>query len=489
MGSISVLTNIFNERPAARVEGNVAYLLVIDDDMLICQSLAGLLEPLGHSLKCCQTLYEGLNEAHAFPFDVVFLDIKMPDGNGLNFLPEFRQAPGAPEVIIMTGFGDPDGAELAIKNGAWDYILKPPSVNSIILPLQRALQFRDEKQKAQEHQLILRCDGIIGRSSAMQACFELLGKAALSDANVLISGETGTGKELFARAVHQNSSRASHNFVVVDCAAIPANLVESILFGYKKGAFTGADKDFDGLILRADGGTLFLDEVGELPLPLQKAFLRVLQDRHFRPLGGKKEIASNFRLVAATNRDLEHRMRTGDFREDLLFRLRTLTIHLPPLRERKGDLGELARNFLARSCERYGLEPKGITPEFLEALNNYEWPGNVRELGHTLEEAVISARQEPTLFTTHLPEHIRIHLARRKLSDSQGRPGPSPMPDSEATFKSYRDARLENLKKFEFQYLQQLITHTGGNVKEACQLSQLSKTRLYDLLKKYRLLR
>jgi len=467
----------------------LAHLLVIDDDPAICQSLLGLLQSLGHSVRCSHTLREGLNEAHAFPFDVVFLDIKMPDGNGLAFLPEFRQAPAAPEVIIMTGFGDPDGAELAIKNGAWDYILKPPSVNAITLPVQRALQFRDEKQKAQEHQLILRCDGIIGSSSVMQACFELLGKAALSDANVLISGETGTGKELFARAVHQNSSRASHNFVVVDCAAIPANLVESMLFGYKRGAFTGADKDFDGLILRADGGTLFLDEVGELPLTLQKAFLRVLQDRRFRPLGGKQEVASNFRLVAASNRDLGQMVQKGDFREDLLFRLRTLTIHLPPLRERKGDIGELARNFLARSCERYGLEPKGITPEFLEALNIYDWPGNVRELGHTLEEAVISSRQEPTLFNTHLPEHIRIHLARSKLSTNQGRPESSPRPDSETTFKSYREARLEDLKEFEFQYLQKLMDHTGGNVKEACRLSQLSKTRLYDLLKKYRLLR
>jgi two-component system NtrC family response regulator len=280
---------------------------------------------------------------------VIFLDVRLPDGNGLENLTTFREQPSTPEVIIMTGVGDPDGAELAVKGGAWDYIQKPFSKQEIVLLLHRALDYREKS--AQKIPVILKREHIIGSSSRLQAHLDLLAQAANTDTNVLISGESGTGKELFARAIHQNSVRAGKKFVVVDCTALPENLVESVLFGHKKGAFTGADRTENGLFKYADGGTLFLDEVGELPLSIQKKFLRVLQEHRFRLVGSQQEISSDFRVVAATNRDLEQMVETGDFRQDLLYRLRAFTIELSPLRERFSDTRELTIHHISRICE------------------------------------------------------------------------------------------------------------------------------------------
>jgi len=248
-------------------------ILIIDDDKTICEMLSSLIQSMGYDVTYSLTLKSGLEEASAGAFGVVFLDVRMPDGNGLDMLHEIRQVPSSPEVIIMTGQGDPDGAALAIKSGAWDYLEKPSSIEEMTLPLVRALQYREEK-KARMPKMALKREGIVGSSPQLAACLDLVAQAANSDANVLIEGETGTGKELFARAIHENSSRANGNFVVVDCTALPETLVESVLFGHKKGSFTGADKTQDGLIKQADGGTVFLDEVGELPLSAQKTFLR-----------------------------------------------------------------------------------------------------------------------------------------------------------------------------------------------------------------------
>jgi two-component system NtrC family response regulator len=223
---------------------------------------------MGHEALYASNLQRGVETTYSQTVDVVFLDVKLPDGNGLEMLPRVQAAPSLPEVIIMTGFGDPDGAELAIRHGAWDYIQKPSTVEAMTLSLTRALQYREEK-KASKSFLTLRREGIVGNSPKMKTCLDLLARVANSDANVLITGETGTGKELFAWAIHDNSGRARKNFVVVDCAALPENLVESILFGHEKGSYTGADKAQEGLILQANGGTLFLDEVGELPLAIQ----------------------------------------------------------------------------------------------------------------------------------------------------------------------------------------------------------------------------
>jgi two-component system NtrC family response regulator len=467
----------------------MAHLLIIDDDEMMCDMLSTMVSHMGHEVTCANTLQDGLQESLSGNFDVVFLDVRMPDGSGLDVLPRIREAPSSPEVIIVTGFGDPDGAELAIKNGAWDYIEKPSSIKAMTLPLVRALQYREEKQ-ARKPPIALNREGIVGNSPQMKACINLVAHAANSDAHVLITGETGTGKELFAYAIHNNSPRADKNFVVVDCAALPENLVESMLFGHERGAFTGADRAQDGLIKQADGGTLFLDEVGELPLSTQSSFLRVLQERRFRPIGGKQEIASNFRLVVATNRDLEGMVKQGQFRKELLFRLRSFSIELPPLREHPDDIKELVLYYTAQICERYGTETKGFSPEFFEALFSYDWPGNIRELVNTMERTIAAARQDPILFPKHLPPHIRIDVAKTSLRKeapvgSSQRGDVAPLRE----LPPLRDFRENALSEVEQNYLHNLMSLTGGNIKEACKISGLSRPRLYALLKKYHMSR
>jgi two-component system NtrC family response regulator len=332
----------------------LAKVLIIDDDEIMSAMLTEMVSRMGHDASKALTLQDGLNKVLEGGVDVVFLDIRLPDGNGLDALPLIRKAPSSPEVIILTGFGDPDGAELAMRNEVWDYLQKPSSVKDMTLTLSRAIQYRDEK-KSHKPPLVLKREGIMGGSPQMEAVMNLLAQAASNEANVLITGATGTGKELFAWAIHNNSRRAERNFVVVDCTALPETLVESILFGHEKGAFTGADKMRDGLVKQAHGGTLFLDEVGELPLTIQKSFLRVLQDHSFRPIGGKDIIESDFRLIAATNRDLGRMAAEGMFREDLLFRIRTLNIDLPPLRNRLADIVDLTKFYIAKFCNRYGI--------------------------------------------------------------------------------------------------------------------------------------
>lgn len=468
----------------------MASILIIDDDNLMCDTMVRLVTKLGHETLCAQTLKDGLALVAGNRVDVVFLDVRMPDGNGLDALPAVEASPSAPEVIIMTGFGDPNGAELAIKSGAWDYIEKSASVKEISLSLERALQYRQQKTAVAKTRTVaaLKRQQIIGSSPKLCACLDLVAQAAGSDLNVLITGETGTGKELFARAVHDNSLRARGNFVVVDCTALPETLVESLLFGHEKGTFTGAEKSREGLIRQAHCGTLFLDEVGELPLSLQKSFLRVLQEHRFRPLGGSHEVDSDFRLVAATNRNLEQMVAQGQFREDLLFRLRSYVIELPPLRERPEDIQELARHYADRFCERYGLPPKGFSPEFLNTLLNYSWPGNVREFVHTMERVLASARFEPTLFTKHLPTGIRVEVARNGIDQEPALNLASSgnFVQSLPTLNDYRETVYQEAEK---NYLCDLLVRVEHNMRDACRISGLSQSRLYALLKKHEITR
>ena len=454
----------------------VGNVLVVDDDELICDLLTEVVEGLGHHAKCAYTLAIALEEASSKPYDVVFLDINLPDGSGLDILSRIRQAISAPEVIIITGLGDPDGAEIAIRNGAWDYIQKSSSIKEITLAFIRALQYREEK-KARAPLSVLKTGGIVGGSEEIISCLDIMAQAATGDASVLITGETGTGKELFARAIHENSSRARQNFVVVDCTALPETLVESVLFGYEKGAFTGADRSRDGLVRQAHRGTLFLDEIGELPLSLQKTFLRVLQEHRFRPVGGESEVESDFRLVAATNQNLDTMVASGRFRMDLLFRIRTFTIELPPLRMRRKDVKELAIHFMTRFCERYKIGTKGFSPEFFDALVAYDWPGNVRELLGAMEWAITVAKQEPTLFPKHLPTDIRVKVARSSVK-APARAGGEDSAVALRPIELYRD-------QMESQYLHELIAATKGDIRAACRISGLSRSRLYALLKKH----
>jgi len=462
----------------------MANILIIDDDPLICETISNVVKRMGHEAACAYTLQEGLEMLASRMADVVFLDVRLPDGSGLEALPRVQSAPSLPEVIILTGYGDPDGAELAMRHGVWDYIQKPSTVDALTLPLVRALQYREEK-KAKQAALPLKREGIVGSSSQMTRCLDLLAQVANSEASVLVIGETGTGKELFALAIHQNSRRAHKNFVVVDCAALPETLVESILFGHEKGAYTGADRARDGLILQADGGTLFLDEVGELPLSVQKSFLRVLQEKKFRPVGGKTELQSDFRLIAASNRDLDAMVRENRFREDLLFRLRSFMIEIPPLRGRKEDIRDLLAHYTAGLCERYGMEPKDFSPEFMDLLLSYPWPGNVRELIHALERTLISARYERVLFPKHLPTHIRVQVARSSVGEKE--PEGSFLPPSPRSFPMIQEMREKVVDEAEKKYLHDLLSFTHGNIQEACRISGLSRSRFYLLLKKHKI--
>ncbi len=460
----------------------MASILIIDDDTALCQALEAVVAVMGHSHASAHSVADGLAAARAGDFQVIILDVWLPDGNGLEALPQLRETPSAPEVIILTGSGDPDGAELAIRSGAWDYITKPPSLNKIRLPVERALDFHTKKHERDPP--VLRREDIVGESNAMRACLELVARAAGTEANVLITGETGTGKELFAQAIHDNSQRADNPFVVVDCAALPENLVESMLFGHERGAFTNADRKYEGLVRQAHRGTLFLDEVGELPYAVQKSFLRVLQEHRFRPVGGIKEIVSDFRLVAATNRDLDELANQGRFRRDVLFRIQSINIHLPPLRGRVADIKALARHYAPLLCQRMGSRPKVLSEAFLEAMAGYDWPGNVRELVNALENAVAGAKGETELVPSHLPTNIRAQIARDGLTAAPGgheRPGPPPL-DGER-FPSIRDYRAQALENLEGHYLRRLMDTTKGDMARACAVSGLSRARLYALLK------
>jgi len=468
--------------------GNIA---IIDDDPVFQTLLAELCKGFGHETATMGSIEAGKALLARWPADLVFLDVTLPDGNGLEALPFIQSLPSLPEVIIITGMGDANGAELAIKNGAWDYLQKPLSSQEIHLHLQRALEYH-EKKTLRSNRVNLKLDDVVGKSKAISLCLDQVARCAATESGVLITGETGTGKEVFARLIHANSLRAKGPFIVVDCTSLPEQLVESILFGHAKGAFTGAHADRVGLVEMADGGTLFLDEAGELPLEMQKSFLRVLQERVFRPVGKDHEQKSDFRLIAATNRDLKHMAEKGQFRDDLYYRINTFNIHLPPLRDRGQDIEQLVMSFVFSICRRSRLPIKGVVPETLETLLAYPWPGNVRELEHAIEHAIIAAADDPVLFPIHLPPAIRLSRIRTKVSQKceQALAGSGPLrpfapdrlasPEALLPFKEYRRQLTADIDK---HYLQRLLKETEGDIAKACTISCLSRSRLYDLLK------
>lgn len=476
----------------------MAQILVIDDDFEVCETMESLITRLSHGCDAAHSLHEGMRMVREKDYDVVFLDVRLPDGNSLDILPKIMERPQPPEVIILTGKGDPDGAELAIKGGAWDYLLKPSSVREISLTLGRALKYHDEKV-GKDKTSSLDLENVVGASPSIKASFELMAQAARSDSNVLINGQTGTGKELFASTIHANSKRNTGQFVVVDCAGLTESLVESTLFGHRKGAFTGAQSDRIGLVKLADNGTLFLDEVGEMPLSIQKAFLRVLQERTFRPVGDTREQTSNFRLIAATNRDLDEMVEKGEFRSDLLFRIKTMRILLPPLSQRPEDIRPLTQFRVKRLCEQYGMTEKLYGSDFFSTLESYSWPGNVRELFNILERAVIAAGDEKTLYTMHLPRTLRIEVAKDQIKKMTGagvleEGGASTEPAGvrkigQEIFEDIFDQELPTLREFkgiaEKVYLGELIRQCNGELPSILAASKLSRSHFYSLLKKY----
>ncbi|MFP5238612.1 MAG: sigma-54-dependent transcriptional regulator [Acidobacteriota bacterium] len=462
-------------------------ILIIDDDEPIREALTRVVERLGHEPSMAASLAQGLAMARDGDFDVIMLDVRLPDGNGLEAIGELHGSPSRPEVIVITGWGDPDGAEAAMRKGAWDYIEKPPTLRSMTGPLLSALAYRDARPGPPMKGFVWA--GISGGHPDRTACLDKAALAARSDANVLLTGETGTGKELFARAIHSNSRRSQGPFVAVNCAALPATIAESLLFGNERGAYTGADQPREGLILQAHGGTLFLDEVGELPAVVQKTFLRTLQERKVRPVGGRSERPCDFRLVAATHRDLDRMAGEGNFREDLLFRLRGIAINLPPLREHPEDVAAFAKHFLGISCSRHGVPAKRLSVAVSAALAAYSWPGNIRELQNVMEGMVALALEEPELHPVHLPVHIRVQVARGQVrerdagGDGHGAHGDGPPFDlgpasALPSIKVYRQA-MDRL------YLEQLLMRAGGSPAEAVNISGLSRSRLYALLKEH----
>ena len=454
----------------------MALILIIDDDTNFCETMESLIQRMGHTCLKAFNLEQGTEILTSQDVDILLLDVRLPDGNGLLRLPQIKEKSlSDPEIFIITGLGDPDGAEAAIREGVWDYIVKPTSVKQTKLSLTRALKYREEK-KNKKQTVAMDLDHIIGNSPIIKQCFENLTQAAISNAPVLITGETGTGKELFANTIHRNSVRSQQNFVVVDCASLTESLLESTLFGHKKGAFTGAAERRTGLVKMADKGTLFLDEVGEMPLSTQKSFLRVLQEKRFRPLGDSREMSSDFRLITATNRDLDLMVKQGEFRQDLLYRLCAIQLRIPPLRERGNDIKQMAMFHINRLCDEYQISNKGFEQGFFDTLNAYDWPGNVRELFNVLETAFVASGNERTLFAMHLPREIRSQVAKASiLKDTCGKQ------DTDISIPSFKEFK----HLMEIKYLKKIIAKTNGNVQMILKQSGLSKSHFYNLLKKY----
>ena len=477
-------------------------LLIVDDDQEFLNALGRVLKHMGEYHVGMRSLSEGMHEVQANPYDLVLLAVFLPDGNGLEAIKHFQMAPSSPEVVIVTRYGDGEGAEAALRNGAWDYIEKPISMTTLRTILKRSLDYRGKKKEFLDHKTVRR-DKIIGASRQLHSSLEKLARAARSKGNVIITGETGTGKELFAKAIHENSDRKDGRLVVVDCTNLPRELRESLLFGHVKGAFTGAHETKIGLFKNADGGTIFLDEVAELALPLQKSMLRVLQEGRFRPVGANVEVSSSFRVIAATNQNLPRMVDDGAFRKDLYYRLNAHCLHLHPLRERKDDISLLTEHYVREICDEYEISPKSVSRELMRVLCRYAWPGNVRELVNTLYAGVDNALNERTLYPHHLPLDIRVAVAKSSFSGNGNGNGNGTCfeeqePESKVTdpesyvpelepenLPTLKEVRNKTVSTLEISYLTTLARVSCGNVTKACSISGLSRARLYELFKKH----
>lgn len=381
-------------------------ILVIDDEDIIRASCKRILELRGYDIKTAKSGAEGLHMLADKAFDIVFIDLKMPDMDGIEVLRKVKEGCHETEVIVMTGYNSITSAVNAAKLGAFDYIEKPFFPDELIVLVSRALERkrfllgsrRLENEPLQSYEL----ENIIGSSKAMQSAFRLIAKFAATGSTVLITGEIGTGKELVAKAIHYNSPRKDAPFVVVDCGTIPDAIIESELFGYVKGAFDGAAAIKKGLIELADKGSLFLNEVGALHLQVQAKLLRVLQEKEFMPIGSKKSAGVDIRFIAATNKNLEAMTKEGVFREDFYYRLNASHINIPPLRDRREDIPLLVYHFLKKYSKETGKDITHVSAEAMKAIINHNWPGNVLELENTIQRAIILCHNQ-TLRPEHLP--------------------------------------------------------------------------------------
>lgn len=442
-------------------------ILVVDDEPSIADALEFLFGEKGYKVKVADSAAAALALIQTHPFDVVFTDLRLPDSDGIELLRRIKTAAPGTQVILMTAYGSMEITIEAIKRGAFYYVEKPFTPDQALTLAKRALQYVAVERENRALREALADDGeafsVIGRDARMRHIRGMIRTAAPSDASVLIEGESGTGKELIATALHANSNRAGSPFISINCAAIPHELIESELFGYRKGAFTGAGRDKRGLIEAASGGTLLLDEIGEMPPHLQTKLLRVLQERRLRRLGGEQETEVDFRLVSSTNRDTAQMLRDSALRKDLYFRISTVKIKVPSLRERPDDIALLAERFLRTYAEQYKRRIRGISQSALSLLTRYEWPGNVRELESAIEHAVLFAREDK-LSPRDFPEHLHA----------------TPVSKFHCFIPPYL-----TMEQIEHAAIVQTLERTGWNIKKTAELLDYRRPKLYRRLRKF----
>ncbi len=449
-------------------------LLVIDDESNMRHMLAAMLKNSGYSVDTASEGLEGMKMLERSSYDFILCDIKMPKMDGMTFLKTAGDLVKHSTVIMMSAYGTVETAIEAMKLGAYDYISKPFKSDEVTLTLKKA----EERERLKKENNFLRerirtiqadnrFDRMVGQSKAIQAVFELAQKVARHNTTVLITGESGTGKELIARGIHFYSERAGGCLIPVNCGGIPENLLESEMFGYKKGAFTGADRDKAGLFEAAGGGTLFLDEIGELPLSLQVKLLRVLQESEVRPIGDPKTHKVDVRVITATAKNLEAEMRKGTFREDLFYRLNVMQIHLPPLRERTEDIPPLCQLFIERFNGELKKNIASISPGAMSHLMKHPWPGNVRELENVIQRAVVLAEQD-ALLPEHLPGSVVTGLENGHL---------------DTLFEGF--SLKEAQRSLEKKLIVKALTETGGNRTRAARLLEISHPSLLSKIKAY----
>ncbi len=446
-------------------------ILVVDDEPAILDSLSKILEDEGYQVTLAKSGAEAIRTLSTEPHDLVMLDIWMPEMDGLDTLKRLREQWPRQQVVMMSGHGSIETAVRSIKLGAYDYIEKPLSLDNVTLRVRHAL----DQHRLEEENLKLRSkvEGryqLVGSSPAMQRLRALIATAGPTSGRVLLSGENGTGKELVARAIHQESTRRDKPFVAVNCAAIPETLIESELFGHEKGSFSGATSMKRGQFEQADGGTLFLDEIGDMSLNTQAKVLRALQEQQFTRVGGTKLLKVDVRVIAASNKNLQKEIEKGQFRDDLYYRLNVLPIEVPPLRERKEDVPLLVRHFIKQHAEEQGLKVKEISPEALQALSQYDWPGNIREVRNLVERLMIMV-PEPVIEAGH----VDLFLQGR----SGGQAGAPPAMPAAKSYASLREAR----NAFEKDFISRKLREHHWNISKTADDLQIERSHLHRKIK------
>jgi len=442
-------------------------IIVVDDERIVRESLGAWLREDGHHVDVAESARQALRMVAENPYDLALIDIKMPSMDGLELQSRLCEAAPDLSIIIMTAYASVDTAVTALKNGAYDYIVKPFDPDELSHLIRRAQDHRSLAVENVRLKKTLEVSAptlqIVGDSPSMARVKELIESVAATDATVLVLGESGTGKELVAAAIHAASPRRYNPMVIVHCGALAEGVLESELFGHEKGAFTGASYHHKGKFEQADGGTIFLDEIGEISPHVQVELLRVLEEKRVTRVGGSKPIEVDFRVVAATNCDLEAMVKAGTFREDLFYRLNVVAIRIPPLRERPEDVPALAEFFLGRICASMNRKGMSFAPEALEALERHTWPGNARELQNAIERAVVTGRP-PTIYVSDLPHYV---------SSGDGKLG-------DAGSSSPR-----SLKDVEAAHIQRILDETDWNVSRAATILEVDRGTLYHKIKRY----